>query len=69
MAGDKEKDCLSSIRAGQDIKTYPCRKGTGYKDIRAREFMGELSLFVQKPQTDNAEALQDTTICVIDGEN
>ena len=32
------------------------------------EFMGELSLFVPTPLTDNAEVLEDTTVCIIDGE-
>lgn len=32
------------------------------------DFMGELSLFVPTPLTDNGEALENTTVCVIDGE-
>lgn len=32
------------------------------------DFMGELSLFVHGPLTDNAEVLEDTTVCIIDGE-
>ena len=32
------------------------------------EFMGELSLFVHEPLIDNAEALEKTTVCVIDGD-
>ncbi|NMB08549.1 MAG: Crp/Fnr family transcriptional regulator [Tissierellia bacterium] len=32
------------------------------------EFMGELSLFVHENLIDNAEALEDTTVCVINGE-
>ncbi len=32
------------------------------------DFMGELSLFVHQPLTDNAETLEDTTVCIIDGE-
>lgn len=31
------------------------------------EFMGELSLFSHNPLTDNAEALEKTTVCVING--
>lgn len=31
------------------------------------EFMGELSLFRSSPQTDNAEALEESTMCVMDG--
>lgn|SRR5699024_2475050 len=33
------------------------------------EFMGELSLFSPANMTDNAEVLEDTTMCVIDGNN
>lgn len=33
------------------------------------DFMGELSLFAPSPLTDNAEALRDTSICIIDGNN
>lgn len=32
------------------------------------EFMGELSLFSSLPLTDNGEALEKTTVCMIDGE-
>lgn len=31
------------------------------------DFMGELSLFTHTVLTDNAEALEDTTVCVLDG--
>ncbi len=31
------------------------------------EFMGELSLFGATPQSDNAEVMENTTMCVIDG--
>ncbi|MFY9177458.1 MAG: Crp/Fnr family transcriptional regulator [Caldicoprobacterales bacterium] len=31
------------------------------------QFMGELSLFSPHPLTDNAEALEKTTVCIIDG--
>ena len=30
--------------------------------------MGELSLFNDEPITNNAEALEDTTVCIIDGD-
>lgn len=33
------------------------------------EFMGELSLFSPANMTDNAEALEDTIMCIIDGKN
>lgn len=33
------------------------------------EFMGELSLFSSAHMTDNAEALEDTRMCIIGGEN
>ncbi|NLY68125.1 MAG: Crp/Fnr family transcriptional regulator [Tissierellia bacterium] len=32
------------------------------------EFMGELSLFNNEPYTNNAEAIEDTTVCIIDGD-
>lgn len=31
------------------------------------DFMGELSLFVKTPRLDNAEALEETSVCIIDG--
>lgn len=33
------------------------------------EFLGELSLFSPEPRTDNAEVLEKTTLCLIDGTN
>lgn len=33
------------------------------------EFLGELSLFTPTPRTDNAEVLEKTILCIIDGEN
>ena len=33
------------------------------------EFLGELSLFSPEPLTDNAEVLEKTTLCLIDGTN
>ena len=32
------------------------------------DFMGELSLFNDEPITNNAQALEDTTVCIIDGD-
>lgn len=32
------------------------------------EFMGELSLFNDEPNTNNAEAIDDATVCIIDGD-
>lgn len=37
--------------------------------LGAGEFLGELSLFTPTLRTDNAEVLEETTLCVIDGEN
>lgn len=34
--------------------------------LEAGEFMGELSIFRSSPIMDNAEALEDTTMCIID---
>lgn len=36
--------------------------------LQAGEFMGELSLFSPNPLTDNAEALERTTVCIISAE-
>lgn len=69
MAGDKGER-LFVIHKGQVkiSRLTPAGKEQVIRILGPGEFMGELSLFVQKPQTDNAEALEDTTICVIDGE-
>lgn len=32
------------------------------------EFMGELSLFNNEPNVDNAEVIEDATVCIIDGD-
>ena len=36
--------------------------------VEPGEFMGELSLFSSLPLTDNAQALEETTMCVLQGE-
>lgn len=36
--------------------------------VEQGEFMGELSLFSSLPLTDNAQALESTTMCVLEGE-
>ena len=33
------------------------------------EFMGELSIFSPKPMTDNAEIMENTVMCIIEGNN
>jgi CRP-like cAMP-binding protein len=35
--------------------------------LGAGDFMGELSLFIRSPLDSNAEALEPTTVCIIDG--
>ena len=36
--------------------------------VEPGEFIGELSLFSSLPLTDNAQALEDTTMCVLQGQ-
>jgi CRP/FNR family transcriptional regulator len=36
--------------------------------VETGEFIGELSLFSSLPLTDNAQALEATTMCVLQGE-
>ncbi|GFN35506.1 Crp/Fnr family transcriptional regulator [Tepidimicrobium xylanilyticum] len=69
MAGDKGEK-LFVIHKGQVkiSRLSPAGKEQVIRILGPGEFMGELSLFVCKPQTDNAETLEDTSICVIDGE-
>jgi len=36
--------------------------------LESGDFMGELSLFIKTPRLDNAEALEDTSVCIIDSD-
>lgn len=69
MAGDKG-DKLFVIHKGKVKITRfsDLGKEQVIRLLGPGDFMGELSLFVHEPLTDNAEALEDTTVCIIDGE-
>lgn len=69
MAGDKGEK-LYVIHTGR-VKINRFTKSGKEQVIRilgTGEFMGELSLFSSVNMRDNAEALEDTSMCVIDGE-
>lgn len=70
QAGDKNHK-LYVIYEGQ-VKIYRLSEEGKVQVIRILgpgEFMGELSLFSSLPTTDYAEALETTTICIIDGKS
>lgn len=69
MAGDKGEK-LFVIHKGKVKITRFSESGKEQviRVVGPGEFMGELSLFVHELLTDNAEALGNTTVCVIDGE-
>lgn len=69
MAGDKERK-LYVIHKGK-VKISRITEAGKEQVIRILgpgEFMGELSLFSSEPLKDNGEVLEDTTMCIIDGE-
>ncbi len=69
MAGDRGKS-LFVIHKGK-VKVSRISDSGKEQVIRVLgpgDFMGELSLFIHSPLVDNAEALEDTTVCIIDGE-
>lgn len=69
MAGDKGEK-LYVIHTGR-VKINRFTKSGKEQVIRVLgtgEFMGELSLFSPVNRRDNAEALEDTSMCIIDGE-
>jgi len=68
------------LAGGKDHKLYVIHQGrvkisriseTGKEQVirvlGPGEFMGELSLFVDSPLNDNAEALETTRVCMVDG--
>ncbi len=68
LAGEKEKR-LYVIHYGR-VKISKMSEAGKEQIIRILEpgdFMGELSLFVQAPLNNNAEALEPTDVCMIDG--
>lgn len=69
MAGDQESK-LYVIHKGK-VKISRITEAGKEQVIRILgpgEFMGELSLFSSEPLKDNGEVLEDTTMCIIDGE-
>lgn len=68
MAGD-EGGTLYVLHSGR-VKIYRLSASGKEQVIRVIEpggFMGELSLFSSLPMTDNAEALEASTMCLIEG--
>lgn len=68
MAGDVGES-LYVIHRGK-VKIYRLSDSGKEQVLRVLgpgEFMGELTLFSHNPHTDNAEALEKTTVCVING--
>ena len=69
MAGDKGEKLFVIHKGRVKITRFSdSGKEQVIRVLGQGDFMGELSLFVHEPLTDNAEALEDTTVCVIDGE-
>lgn len=68
-AGDKNK-MLYVIHKGKVKLTRVSASGREQviSVLGPGNFMGELSLFNDEPVTNNAEALEDTTVCIIDGD-
>lgn len=69
MAGDKGRN-LFVIHKGKVKITRISETGKEQviRVLGPGEFMGELSLFVHEKLKDNAEALEDTKVCIINGE-
>ncbi len=69
IAGEKKKT-LYVIHKGKVKLTRisPSGKEQIISILGPGDFMGELSLFNDEPITNNAEALEDTTVCIIDGD-
>lgn len=69
MAGDKGESLFVIHKGKVKITRFSdSGKEQVIRVLGPGEFMGELSLFVHEPLTDNAEALEYTTVCIIDGE-
>lgn len=67
MAGEKGES-LYVINSGKVKITRISISGKEQviRILEAGEFMGELSIFKSSPLMDNAQALRDTTLCIID---
>lgn len=69
MAGDKAEKLFVIHKGKVKITRFSdLGKEQVIRVLGPGDFMGELSLFVHEPLIDNAEALENTTVCVIDGE-
>lgn len=69
MAGDKGEKLFVIHKGKVKITRFSeAGKEQVIRVLGPGDFMGELSLFVHEPLTDNAEALENTTVCVIDGD-
>ncbi len=69
MAGDRREKLFVIHKGKVKIsRISPTGKEQVIRILGPGDFMGELSLFVHGPLNDNAEVLEDTTVCVIDGE-
>lgn len=68
MAGEKGQRLYVIHKGKVKITRYtPSGKEQVIRILGPGEFMGELSLFSTTPLPDNGEALEDTTMCIIDG--
>mgnify|MGYP000099914903 CR=1 FL=1 len=69
LAGEKQKK-LYVIHKGKVKLTRISASGKEQiiNILGPGDFMGELSLFNDEPITNNAQALEDTTVCIIDGD-
>ena len=70
MAGHSEKKLYVIHRGKVKIsRLTEAGKEQVIRILGPGEFMGELSLFSPSPLADNGEALEKTTMCIIDGES
>ncbi|HLS53179.1 MAG TPA: Crp/Fnr family transcriptional regulator [Tissierellaceae bacterium] len=68
MAGDKGEKLYVIHKGKVKITRYTeTGKEQVIRILGPGEFMGELSLFSSTPLKDNGEALEETTMCIIDG--
>lgn len=69
IAGDKGEKLFVTHKGKVKITRFSeSGKEQVIRILGPGDFMGELSLFIHAPLTDNAEALENTTVCIIDGE-
>lgn len=69
MAGDKGEKLYVIHKGKVKITRFTASgKEQVIRVLGPGEFMGELSLFSPSSMTDNGESLEDTTMCIIEGE-